>query len=69
MTARRHGTGTFIPRSVEGYRYAYGRTPTVAEFRASLAASEPVRPAAPVSNGCDCHDDECSICDPQGIYR
>jgi hypothetical protein len=70
MTARRHGTGSFIPTSVEGFRYAYGRAPTPAELRACIDAAHPPRQPEPYSNGCDCYDPECSICcDDEGNPR
>jgi hypothetical protein len=70
VTARRPGTGTFIPISYEGFRYAYGRSPTEAEIRACRQAAqpEPVRPK--LTNGCDCFDPECYVCtDDEGEAR
>jgi hypothetical protein len=66
----------FLPRSVEGFRLAYGRAPTPAELRACIDHAHPPTPSPPVSNGCTrgvgggpCYDDECYICDPQGILQ
>lgn len=54
---------TFTPRSVEGFRHLYGRAPTIAEFRALMDHDRPT--STPVSNGCDCYDEECSRCNPE----
>jgi hypothetical protein len=55
-------------RSVEGFRMVYGRTPTVAEFRAAMGHDQP-RPK-PTTNGCDCYDPECGVCcDEEGNVR
>jgi hypothetical protein len=71
MTTRRHGTGTFIPTSVEGFRYAYGRAPTPDELRASIDFAHPQ--ARPKHDGrfCDyCYDPECTVCcDADGNAR
>jgi hypothetical protein len=56
-------------RSVEAFRMVYGRTPTVAEFRACMGHDQPTVPT-PKSNGCDCYDPECSwCCDEDGNAR
>lgn len=53
------------PTSVEGFRHTYGRAPTVAEMRACIDYAHPPKAVEPVSNGCDCYDEECTICTPE----
>lgn len=59
-------------RSVEAFRLTYGRTPTVAEFRATLDAFAPerTRPEPPPRHCGYCYDPECSVCcDEHGNVR
>lgn len=73
MTARRHGTGSFIPTSVEGFRYAFGRAPTPDELRACIDLAHPPAPAKFEHDGrpCNyCYDEECTVCrDEEGNVR
>lgn len=53
-------------RSVEAYRLVYGRSPTVAEFRAIMGHDRPMSHPAPEPRYCGyCYDPECTECNPE----